>query len=47
MVYGTYAMKNEMEMEGADDEEEQMQVSIEKSNHAFLVYIDFSQLHEP
>lgn len=47
MVYGTYAMKTELEMDGFDEEEEQMQVSIEKSNHAFLVYVDFSQLHEP
>ena len=43
MVYGTYA-------EAIGDGEEDAvfdDVSIEKGNSAFLVYLDFSQLHEP
>lgn len=43
MVYGTYA-------EAMDDGEEDPDydaVVIEKGNSAFLVYLDFSQLHEP
>ena len=42
MVYGTYAVEEELMTE--DDE---LFVNIEKSNQAFLVYVDFSQLHEP
>ena len=48
MVYGTYAEH----VSGFDyhddiDMEVDEQVTIEKSNQAFLVYVDFSQLHEP
>ena len=44
MVYGTYAEETTLdgeEVEGFDS------VSLEKGNSAFLVYVDFSQLHEP
>jgi len=43
MVYGTYA--EAMGDEAEDPEFDQ--VTLEKGNAAFLVYLDFSQLHEP
>lgn len=46
MVYGTYAEEVETVI-GGDDEFEDVQIDLEKSNAAFLVYADFSQLHEP
>jgi len=49
MVYGTYAEHVTGYDEGFYNAEEDMdvQATIEKSNQAFLVYVDFSQLHEP
>jgi len=46
MIYGTYAEEFLEEDEGSDIEG-QDNVSLEKGNAAFLVYTDFSQLHEP
>ena len=43
MVYGTYAEA----IGDMDEDPEYDDVSIEKGNSAFLVYLDFSQLHEP
>lgn len=43
MVYGTYAEETEVGI----DEDDSVQIEIQKTNAAFLVYIDFSQLHEP
>ena len=40
MVYGTYA--EDIDVEGNDGGE-----SVIKGNKAFLIYTDFSQLHEP
>merc|ERR1740139_1968778 len=42
MVYGTYA-----EVFDEDDTEDFENLEMEKGNKAFLVYTDFSQLHEP
>jgi len=53
MVYGTYAehVANydyaNMHFTEDDEPEYDEMVSVEKSNAAFLVYVDFSQLHEP
>lgn len=44
MVYGTYA---EEYHQFIDESEDDIQIDIEKGNEAFLVYVDFSQLHEP
>ena len=44
MIYGTYAEEYE---EFVDEESDDVQVSIEKGNQAFLVYADFSSIHEP
>lgn len=41
MVYGTYA--EEADTKGDSDDEPQL----EKGDKAFLIYLDFSQLHEP
>ena len=51
MVYGTYA-EVFSDDEGEDSIDSGMDTgmdnfSIEKGNSAFLVYLDFSQLHEP
>lgn len=46
MIYGTYAEEFLEADEGSFDEGED-NVSLEKGNSAFLVYTDFSQLHEP
>ena len=44
MVYGTYAEQYEQYIDEYTDD---TQLNIEKGNEAFLVYVDFSQLHEP
>ena len=48
MVYGTYAeVFSNDEGEDSIDSGDMENFSIEKGNSAFLVYLDFSQLHEP
>ena len=50
MVYGTYAVTSEQVNKNIPEDEltdSDVEVTIEKSNRAFLVYVDFSQLHEP
>ena len=47
MVYGTYAEHSTDFDPDYHETEEDANIMIEKGNQAFLVYVDFSQLHEP
>ena len=47
MVYGTYAEEQAMFDPSVGETEDDAQLTIEKGNQAFLIYVDFSQLHEP